>query len=257
MNYGLYLSSAGLLSNMHRQDASANNLANVSTVGFKRNLTAFRHREPEAVEDGFPLDAHALLDRLGGGVWQHQTMLDASPGPLTQTGNDLDIAIEGEGFFAVRDPEHPNDGPRMTRDGRLTIAPNGTLTTSAGRYPLLNTEGEPITVDPAATIHIDERGVIRQAGGEVARIQLLSIEDPVQIEHLGEGLSRPEPAAAIEPDRASGRIHQGMIEQSNVDPIHEMLQMIESSRAIQANATLIRYHDQVMEQAANTLGRVA
>ena len=257
MNYGLYLSSAGLLSNLHRQDTAANNLSNVSTVGFKRNLTAFRHREPEAIEDGFPRDAHALLDRLGGGVWQHQTMLDASPGTMTPTGNDLDLAIEGEGFFAVRDPAEPNAGPRLTRDGRLTVAPDGRLVTSTGQYPLLDTEGEPIVVDPSMTIQIDELGVVRQDGGAAGRIQLLSVEDPAQLEHLGEGLYQPDPAANIEPDPAAGLIRQGFVEQSNVDPIREMLQLIESSRAIQSNANLIRYHDQVMQQAANTLGRVA
>lgn len=100
MNYGLYLSASGVLTNMYRQDVIANNLANVETVGFKLDLPSIRQRDPESIEDSFGSDvSKRLLDKLGGGVLAAQQRINFSPGPIEKTGAPLDVALDSPGAF--------------------------------------------------------------------------------------------------------------------------------------------------------------
>lgn len=258
MNYGLYLSAAGVLTNMHRQDATANNLANASTVGFKRDLAALTQRLPESAEDPTRPDlAHDLLDKLGGGTLVRPTETDFRAGNIQTTGNALDLALDGDGFFTVEVERDGQMATRLTRDGRLTLGEDGTLMTTTGGHALLNERGEPIRLDPTAPVHIDERGAIRQNGAVVETIGLIDPQPTDRVHHDGFGLYRA-PEAMIEAAPASGaRVVQGAVEQSNVDAIREMVDMIATNRAISHNARLIDYHDRVMQHAANTLGRVS
>lgn len=258
MNYGLYLSAAGVLTNMHRQDATANNLANASTVGFKRDLAGFTQRLPESREDPTrPELAHELLDRLGGGTLVRPTETDLRTGPIQETGNNLDLALDGPGFFVVRTEQDGAAQTRLTRDGRLTLGDDGTLRMSTGGHQILDRAGSSIRLDPTAPVQIDQAGVVRQRGAEVAELRLIDPQPGDRIRHDGFGLYRaPEAAMANAPD-APARLIQGAVEQSNVQSIREMADMIETSRAINFNARLIETHDRVMEQAATTLGRVS
>lgn len=257
MNYGLYLSASGMMTNLYRQDVTANNLANVSTVGFKRDLAAFRARDAEAVDAMAGGDlSHALLDRLGGGVFVQPMGFDPANGGIEPTGNTLDVAIEGRGFFVVRTVKDGQTSLKLTRDGRLTVDASGRLITSSGGHALLGEGGQPLMVDPAKPLEIDTRGVVRQAGNEIGRLRLADVSH-------ASGLQRDEgglfdlPAAQINAaPPAAARIHQGHVERSNADPIREMLSMIEATRAITNNATMIRHHDTVLDRAANVLGRV-
>ena len=258
MNYGLYLSAAGVLTNMHRQDVAANNLANVETVGFKRDLATFIQRDAESIEDRLDPDvAHALLDRLGGGVHLGATRLDRSQGPLKTTDNPLDVAIEGRGFFVVNAQVNGESHPRLTRDGRLTMAPDGTLVMNNGRHPVLDMNDQPIVLDPAQSVEIDELGQVKQNDAVVGRLALLDVADGGALKHLGMGLYQASDAAMSNRTVAPGLVRQGALESSNIDPVREMLTMIEASRAITLSGNLMRYHDLTMDRAANVLGRVA
>ena len=258
MNYGLYLSASGVLTNMHRQDVIANNLANAQTVGFKRDLAAFSQRAPESQEDLVDVDlAQDLLDRLGGGVLVAPTRTDFRDGALSETGNDLDLAISGRGFFTVQTVEDGRLATRLTRDGRLTLSRDGRLVTDVGRHPVLDTEGLPITLDRAQPVRIDDHGTIRQGNGVVAQLGLADVADDRQIRHLGRGLYEAPAASVTTAPRPAGLVQQGWLEQANVDPVREMVNMIETTRAIDQNATLLRYHDLVMDRAVNVVGRVA
>src|ERR1043165_5413396 len=120
MNYGLYLSATGVLTNSHRQDVIANNLANSETVGFKRNLALFQQRRTEADSQGaagLSDQTDPLLEKIGGGLLLSPTYVDHSQGTLEQTGQNLDVAIHGDGFFAVQDGKQT----RLTRDGRFLV----------------------------------------------------------------------------------------------------------------------------------------
>src|SRR5689334_2619038 len=102
MNYGLYLSAMGVLANSQRQDVIANNLANSETIGFKKDLALFQQQRTEAQISGHRRQSNDLLEPLGGGLVPTGTTLDLSQGPIEATGNPLDVAITGDGYFAVR-----------------------------------------------------------------------------------------------------------------------------------------------------------
>lgn len=258
MNYGTYLAASGVLTNMHRQDVTANNLANVSTVGFKRNLADLSQRAPEVREDNLdPALAHELLDRIGGGVLVARSRIDARPGSLMPTGNGTDLAIKGDGFFAVADAADKDNPVKLTRDGRFTLGRDGHLVTVIGGHSVLDEAGQPITLDPEKPITVDPQGHILQANQVVSRLKLVGVADPSELKAVGGGLLLAGPAMLKNARPATGQVLQGALEQSNVDPVREMLAMIESTRAINFNAQLIRVHDDVMDRAVNQFARVA
>lgn len=257
MNYGLYISATGVLTNMHRQDVLANNLANAQTAGFKRDLVAFSQRLPESQENPAAFDlSNDLLDKLGGGLTVHPTITDYTPGSLQNTGNALDVALDGRGFFAVQNKQP--DGSittSLTRDGRFTLAPDGQLITTVGGHAVLDKSGQPIRVNPALPVTIDPTGRITQAGNIAGQLQVATVGDGQSLEHLGQGLyAAPE---NLQTDNFHGRVKQGFVEQSNVDPVQGMVELIKTTRSINDNATMIRYTDSLMDKAVNTLGRVA
>ncbi len=256
MNYGLYLSASGVLTNLHRQDVIANNLANTSTVGFKRAMADFTQRDAEAIEDRLSPDvSHKLLDRLGGGTLVSPSKLNWQPGPLTQTGSDLHVAIDGDGrgFLVV---QNEDGGLRLTRDGRLALDKDGTLRTEIGDLRVLGANDEPILLDRSLPIEVDSKGTIRQGGEAVARLQLVEVDRGL-LTPEGKGLFTTDEQTLAGRQPADATVLQGWLEDSNVDPVRELLALIETSRAIQDGASLIRYHDSVMERAVNQLGRVS
>ena len=258
MNYGLYLSASGVLTNLYRQDVFANNLANVETVGFKPDVPSIRQRDPEAVEDAAPLDASkALLERLGGGVLAGEQRIDFSTGRLQLTGNPLDAALyEDHRFFVVQDREaNGQQSLRLTRDGRFQINARGELTLPTG-HRVLGGNDQPITVSPTAgEARIQPDGRITQNGETVGRVQVVRVDDTASLKKAGAGLfrmaggdlRRPEPTPELSP---------GYVEASGVDPFKAMMDVTSASKAASGNAELIRYHDQLMDKAVNTLGRV-
>lgn len=253
MNYGLYLSATGILTSMHRQDVAANNLANASTTGFKRALATFRERLPASAElpDGADA-AQPLLDRLGGGFLAQPTRIVNAPGTLHSTGNDLDFAVQGSGFFAVK----TNDEKlQLTRDGRFSIGDGGRLVTQSGGS-VLDAFGNPIVLKPGVKVTADADGNLRQGRTVIAQLDLLDVGDGSNLTAVGGGLY--DDAGAVKRNqRATGSIRQGTLEESNADPIREMMEMLDSTREVSYHATMIHYQDDLMDKAVNVLGRVA
>lgn len=258
LNYGLHLSASGVLTNMYRQDVFANNLANVGTVGFKRDLASISQRAPESIESGQSSKYHnALLDQLGGGVSAGPQKTDFSPGPIDQTNRALDAALTTKNtFFAVAFKEaNGNESVRLTRDGRFFVNGDGFLSNINGER-VLNEADQPIQVDPKVPITIDPTGRLIQGGESQGQIQVAQVADPSQLIKQGQNLFRFKGAdPRIEGDR-TGRIHPKALESSTVDPIKELLAMIEASGAVESNANMIKYHDLMMDNAVNRLGRV-
>lgn len=259
MNYGLYLSASGVLTNLYRQDVFANNLANVNTVGFKRDLAMLSQRPPEAVEDALGFDArHDLLDRLGGGLLAGPQRTDFSTGPLQQTDNPLDAALLDEDtFFTVawKDPASGQVQTRYSRDGRFTRDAQGRLVTVAGGHPVLNADRQPIVL-PDGVVRIDRTGQLLLDDAPVARLGIVRVAHRDALVKQGELLfeytGRQPPALEPQP-----QVRGGFLEQSTVDPIKTLMQLISATKAVTSNGNLIRYHDQLMDRAVNTLGRVA
>lgn len=255
MNYGLYLSAAGVLTNTYRQDVCANNLANVETVGFKRDLAMLQPRLPETKEDGFGGElSHDLLDKLGGGVFAGPQRICFNTAPLKATGEPLDAALETpDAFFAVRTA----DGQvRLTRDGRFSRDSGGYLVTASGGLRVLDPQDNPIPLPDRGEVVIDNAGRLLGEGEELGQLQIASVHDLDRLRKEGQNLlswSGDDPRKpAAEPS-----VKQGFVESSGVDPIKALMDLVDATKSAGYSGTLIRYQDQMLDRAANTLGRVA
>ncbi|MBN1341941.1 MAG: flagellar hook-basal body protein [Phycisphaerae bacterium] len=252
MLYGLWLSAAGLQVNQHKQAVIANNLANVDTVGFKRDLATFQERriERETATGGMRF-RHPLLDGLTGGTWQNPTTTDFTQAAL-QDGGLLDCAVDGDGFFTVR----VGDQTRYTRDGRFTLNENGDLVTVTGGHAVLDQAGQPIHIGraPSDSIGINTAGHIMIGQRQVASLGLVDFTDRSRLVKAG---GNTFDGSFAEQTEAKGQVRQGRIESSGVESTTELVQMIEASRLYQLNATMISFQDGMLGRAANDVGRVA
>ncbi len=255
MNYGLWLSAAGMQVTQHQQAVIANNLANLGTVGFKRDLAMFRERSVESRSrtgssqgGGF---RHPLLDTLSGGTFLLPTMTDFTQSPL-ENGGTLDTAIDGNGFFSVK----VGQDVRYTRDGRFTLNKDGDLVTVAGGNAVLDESGQAIHIGEvdAGKIAIDNTGGVFVGDRQVGTLGLTDFDDRRMLIKAGKNTFDGRYA---KPKEADGQIRQGFVEASGVEATTELVQMIEASRAYQFNATLISYQDGMLGRLATEVGRVA
>jgi len=258
MNYGLYVSASGVLTNLYRQDVFANNLANSETAAFKPDIATVRQRDPEALESQLPGMRHDLLDRLGGGAWAGPQYIDFSVGSLQQTNRPLDAALpETNQFFAVQYSDAAGQpGFRLTRDGRFMLNSYGELVTTAG-HQVLDTDDQPIRVDPTQPVTLDGRGGVQQNGNVIAQLQITSVADPKLLIKSGQGLFKTPAGADIRRPNENPSIRVGFVESSGVDPVKTLNDLVAATRAVTANGNMIRYHDSTMDRAVNVLGRVA
>lgn len=251
-SYGLWLSAAGMKVNQHRQTVLANNLANATTTGFKHDLAVVLERRVESLSSPGGLSfSHPVLDAIGGGLNVRPTYQNFSQGPIQQTGQPLDVAIEGEGFFAVSDGEVT----RYTRDGEFTTNAAGQLVLAGadGRWRVLDESGSEIVVDDTGeSPQILSDGTIRQGSVVVARLGLVTTDDKQSLRKIGENLFDAGDAEMVPAD---GRLVSESREESNFDVMQGLAAMIEAARAFQLNATMVQLQDQVTGQAISRVGR--
>ena len=240
MAYGLYISAEGAQAQSRRLEMIANNMANVDTVGFKRELAIFQARYAEAVEQGQAQAGSGSIDDTGGGIMVRRTVTDFSPGPLKRTESPTDIAIPGEGFFVVEKDQQQY----LTRAGNFRLTERGEMVTQQG-YAVLGENGSPVVIDPRnGPYEVTPAGGIRQAGASqnLALVRPASLGDLVKVgENLFRPLAEPQP---IPP--AERRVAGGFLELSGVRPTTELVQMIEASRAVEANLSMVRAQDQML-----------
>jgi len=260
MIYGLYLSAAGLQAQQARQEVLSNNIANAGTHGFKRDLAVMRARANAVDEDpsmaGYRLP---IFDKQGGGVFPVNGGIDLSPASLDKTGNATDVALTGPGFFTVQ-----GDKPGqklLTRDGRFLLNNDGDLVTAGDNRAVLNADGEPIKLNPALKVVITPNGRITQAdaaGNGAAGVQLgvVNVSDPRSLRKVGSNLLTTTSPEALTSLPANSKVQQGYLEASGVEAIVEMVNMMEGQRAFEANARMITFQDQTLQQL-NQIGRVA
>lgn len=244
MNSGMYAAISGNLAAMRRLDVISNNLANVNTPGFKKDKMSFEgllasNTNPPKVPQSTTADP--ILQK-------ENVYIDYSSGPVSQTGNTLDLALDGDGFFAVAAP----DGTAYTRQGNFRLSADGTLVTSDG-YPVLG-QGGVIRIQ-GNRVEIDSKGVVTVDGNPNGTISLVDFEKPYKLTKLGSSLFVP--ADQQEPRQsATTQIRQGHLEGSNVETISEMVQMIETNRYFEACQRVIRGFDDMAAKAANDLGKL-
>lgn len=243
---GLYIAGAGMDANQARAEALAHNLANLSTTGYKRDVVAFATYLTHAV---MRRDGEVIIGRSDYGVAVDRFGPDFRPGPLKFTGRPTDIALEGDGFFTV---ETPAGEEAYTRNGELTVDPEGYLVTAAGDRVL--GEGGPIQVAGAFTV--SEAGEVIDAAGEVVdRLRVTAFTNPEALTRDGAGRFLA-PAGAGGGNAGSFRVLSGTLEGANVDLAVEMTEMIKASRAYEAAQRLVRAHDQLAERAISQVGGV-
>lgn len=238
--YGLYISAEGAHAQSRRVETLANNLANADTVGFKRDLAVFQARNAEETQQGLDYAGSHSWNDIGGGVRVAETKTDFSPGTFKSTGIRSDMAIGGEGFFMVRRP----DGDYLTRAGNFTFNSNGQLVTQ-DNYPVLSDAGTPIEIDPdGGEWRLTGDGSIVQDGNQqnLALVKPRSLGDLTKVgQNLFKALAPTTPL-----DPSMRQVQGGFIEQSDVAPATEMTELIEASRAFEANISMIKNHDQMM-----------
>jgi flagellar basal-body rod protein FlgF len=248
MPYGIYLSAEGATAQSQRLEVIANNLANVDTAGFKQDVPTFQARFAEAIQQGMAQSHDGSINDIGGGVKLMDTTTDFSMGRLQNTGNDLDLAINGQGFFHVRG----DDGKQcLTRAGNFELDVEGTLMTEGGNRPVLDQAGKPIVLDRALPWSISQDGFISQAG-EVTALGMSrprSLDDMVKV-----GANLFQPLGQIQPVPLTERnIRQGFLELSGSNPVRQMMAMIETTRAFEANTRMVQNQDTVI---GSLIGRV-
>jgi len=246
MNYGMYISAAGAAAQSERLQVLSNNLANVDTPGFKRELAIFQARHAEAIERGETVPGLGGIDDVGGGVRLAETLTDFETGAIRQTRVPTDIAIEGEGFFLVE-----QDGEQfLTRAGNFHFSVDGQLQNEQGKN-VMSADGNPIAIDPTLPWRVLEDGSIEQEGDatQIAIVKPQSLGDLVKV---GQNLFSPlAEVQNVEPGERN--VKSGHLELSSVKPASEMMQLIETSRAYEANIRLIQNQDQML---GSLLGRV-
>ena len=223
----------------------ANNVANVNTTGYKsENLLFEEFISPEGSAEAFKTG-----DRDLSFVLDDRTVGNFATGTLETTGSQLDVAIQGDGFFAVQTPA----GERYTRAGSFTLDPTGQLTTHDGN-PVLG-EGGPIVFDASDTqVTIASDGTITGANGEIGRLRVVNFEDPQQLNRVGSTLFSAEDAQQIATENT--KVVQFTLENANVDAISQISQMIEVQRAYDELANIMREQNDLRETAIQRLGRV-
>ncbi len=294
---GLYTAATGMATEMKRTDVIANNLANAATTGYKKDLAI--HREFEnllikrvydhdndgmvgmdmkvfnrlgnlntSAEDitqfkGFKVDAQErpTIGKLGLGDYIDEIAVDYSQGALQSTGNAFDLAIGGNGFFAVQTP----DGVRYTRNGAFFKNSTGLLQDISGNN-LLDVTGNPITIpantaddkisiNGAGEIMVHENGIPRQ----IARIQVVQFADRHAIQKQGDSLFyavTDNQGNVAQPQPATGEVLQGMLEKSNTEIVQEMVELIHNHRLYEANSKAVTTQDTMLDAAVNQLGRI-
>jgi len=252
--YGLWLSAAGMKVNDHRQAIHANNLANAETTGFKHDLAVVAQRRVESRESiGGARFAHGVLDGLSGGVQVLEPQHTFEQGPIELTGRPLDVAIDGEGFFAVSD----GSVTRYTRDGEFTTnaANEVVLAAGEGRWKVLDEGGATIRVDETlGAVAVSGRGAVKQGQQEIARIGTYTPSDRHLMRKTGENLFDPHGA---EMSSFDARIVPESREGSTYDVMNGLTAMIEASRAYQMNATMLQLQDQITGTLVSSVGRIA
>ena len=239
MPYGLYISADGAAAQSQRLEVIANNLANVETNGFKRDLGIIQARYSEAVEQGVVSPGSGGREDLGGGVQFAETRTDFSPGPLKRTDSPTDVAIRGDGFFLVR----KGDTTYLTRAGNFRLTTSGDLVTQDG-YPVLNDNRIPITIVPdGGPWEINGSGTLQQKDGATQNLALVKPASLGDLVKTGENLFRPlaEPQALAQSERS---VAPGYLELSGVQPTTELVAMLETSRLIEANVNMIKTQDE-------------
>lgn len=255
MLYGMYLSATGLSLNQVRQEVVSNNLANVDTAGFKRQLAVFKSRPQESQEMlGGSRFHNRLYDGFTGGAFVSGTYRDFMDGSVQQTGRHLDVCLQGPGMLTVAN----GTSPAYTRDGAMSVVDDRLVLSGSGRA-VLDDQGQEITTDGATSHHvrIGNDGAVYVRGSKVAQLGIVEFDDPQKLRALGSNLYSTTGKVGDQTAQAKPavqtRVVTDAIEGSGVEPANELVDMIALSRQYQMNAAMLTLQDQTLGKLINDL----
>jgi flagellar basal-body rod protein FlgG len=258
----MYSSTSGSLVAQAAVDTIANNLANVNTAGFKRTLLQVQSQPEREVFrfqtdpgratnkrlDGVP--TQQSIGTLGSGAQVYDTPAVFEQGPIAATGNDLDVALSGPGFFALR---AGNGALRYTRDGTFLRDANGFLTAQNGDR-VLGAGGAPIVLPPQGQVHIGRDGTVSVGAQTLDRLAVVEFANPNALRPEGSSRFLDTGAAGARAGTNTSTL-QGSVEKSNADVVRSMVDLIANERWFAANQKSIQTQDDAVAQAIQTVGR--
>lgn len=254
---GLYTAYTGMINEQHRMDTLTNNLANSTTVGYKKEGStsqSFDSVLAYKVKDAS--DAPNIPRRMGintPGVKIGENYTDYDQGSFKITDNTYDLALSGDGFFTIEFTNKAGEtSTKYTRDGSFTLTVDGYLVTKDGNYVMGN-NGR-IKLDPLQESSIDSQGRIAQNGVVVDAIKLTDFTDYNYLKKYGENLLDAVEGATVQ--NANAKVYSGYLEMSNVNIVTEMVDLIAITRQYEANQKIIKAYDSTLEIASTQLGRV-
>jgi flagellar basal-body rod protein FlgF len=259
MNHGIYVAAAGAIANDKRFDIISNNLANVNTTGFKKERVSFSDMLSLKDSHNPLMKNQTLPENFKKGVFNSfpfvdKAKTDFSQGFLKKTGNNLDVAISGKGFFMIKDN---NGNIKFTRNGNFTINNSGLLVTKNGEQVLdLNYNLIQLPTSNVKSLYIDEKANIYVNNAFTAKIAVMSPDEKL-LKHEGDSnyIISDKNYKPRESDEYS--VEQGYLEGSNVNIVKEMTSMIEIMRLFQANQKVITTIDSQLDaRAVNDVGRL-
>ncbi|KEZ78030.1 flagellar basal-body rod protein FlgG [Salinisphaera hydrothermalis] len=252
----LWIAKTGLESQQTKLDTISNNLANVSTNGFKRSRPVFQDllyqdvRQPGAsssVQTNLPSGL-----QIGSGVQAVATERLHTQGSLEQTGNSKDVAIEGKGFFAI---QMPDGSTAYTRDGGFQLDQNGQLVTASG-FPVepgitIPQNALSITIAQDGTVSVTQPG--STGSNQIGQMQLSTFINPAGLESIGNNLYKETTSSGPRNDNppgvnGAGLLRQKYVETSNVNVVEEMVNMIATQRAYEINSKAVQTSDQMLQR---------
>lgn len=241
---GIYNTAASMIPRVRKQEVIANNMANAETAGYKKDSLFLRvFNSQQNLKDPRSLQGPSwevrMIDKL---------YVDHTEGALEATGRDLDLAIQGDGFFVLETP----NGEAYTRNGAFSLGADGTLMSSDG-FPVLSESGPITLTDEQITVGND--GMVTVGTANIGRLRIVNFENPGElVKTSGTLFAAPATATPIAP--LSVDVRQGYLEKSNVDIMREMVEMIDSYRMFETGQKMIQIQDESLSKAVNELPRV-
>ncbi len=253
----LYTAYTGMINEQKRLDTISNNLANSATVGYKKeNVTsqAFEEALTIKIKDASEAYTDRPIGTMSLGVKLGEYYTDYSQGSFRETGNTYDLAIEGNGFFAVAVTDrNGNESIRYTRDGSFKMTQDGYLVDVYGNH--LQGDGGNIQIPTGAqTVTIDEDGSIYADNEYIDKVKIADFESYDYLEKAGDNYYKTVDGAVVKD--SDGIVRQGYTEQSNVNVISEMVSLINITRAYEAGQKVIKTQDTLLEKTVNQVGKV-
>ncbi|MEW5693732.1 MAG: flagellar basal-body rod protein FlgF [Candidatus Hydrogenedentota bacterium] len=271
---GLYTGAIGMYMRMNQHDVIANNIANVDTTGYKADRIIFKafpdkvasrlNDDIERFIDGSIIDKAPKVGKIGTGVEINDLYSNMAQGQLQETDSPFDLAILGNGFFAVQTP----DGIKYTRNGAFTVNSEGILMTEAG-YSVLGESGLIVVLDDNNFVVRDDGSIVVNLNDDKRppnefeqtivsdKIKIVTFKEPRQLDKYGHNLFEPTEESGHPEPAIDVRIKQGAIEKSNVNIVEEMVLLIDVMRAYEANQKSVQVHDDLLRQAWSEVSRFA